>query len=167
MVEDQRRNGEVRGVIGEWKRKRVRRHRRQIPPMASASGGEVAPLQVQGDDGRRAAGPGEPDAEVSSDAARARPDVDDHEAASGRHAGEEPALERPRRAPRLLNEVQIAQRTDHLAVLETGVVEELLAGTPGRDEEAHAPPALTTSALFFEPKPMQLQSATLTSASRA
>ena len=77
-------------------------------------------------------------------------------------------LERPRRSPTAIHDVEILERPPHLLDRKVGVVEALAAGTPGRDERAHeaTSPVRMTRALFLEPKPMVLQRACSNDAGR-
>ena len=75
-------------------------------------------------------------------------------------------LEDARAPERRVDEVEVRERPRHLRVVQIRLIEEFPRGPAGRDKQAHANgsiasqlPLEITRALFFEPKPMQLQSA--------
>ena len=161
-MENERGNGPVDAAIREGKREGVRGRAGQ--PVCPA-GGEVPPLEVYGDDRSRPAFLREPPAEVTGDRPGAGADVHDHRPCSRSDLRGEPAGECARGSPGALHALQVPERARHLLGRERVVVEDLVRGLSGRDEEVTTP-RLTTSALFFDPKPMQLQSACSNDAAR-
>jgi hypothetical protein len=74
-------------------------------------------------------------------------------------------LQRAGAAPPPVDEREVLERAGHLLGRDLGVVEDLSRGLPPRNEETQFPRD-TTRALFFDPNPMQLQSACSKEAAR-
>src|SRR6266851_5009552 len=81
-------------------------------------------------------------------------------------AGGEVLLQDARVSPDTVDELEVFQRARHLLRRQAGLVEELERGAAGGDKKRHYACEIT-SALFFDPKPMQLHRACSKDALRA
>ena len=174
VVEEERRDGEVEGAVranGQLECVGRSGRRGGARRAMRAPGREVAPLQVEGDDARRRSR--RPREGLAAGRAATSPEpaptsrIETGRAPEGADPRHEVALERARSAPAAVDEAQVLERC--AASRRTGGRDRRAArgsaGAAGRGRLTAA--ALTTSALFFEPKPMQLQRACANEAGRA
>jgi len=170
-MEEQRRHDEVERPVPKRETQTVRRDgTNRVRRARHAADREVPPLQVHGHDADHQSRLPQTRGQPPGHGPRAGADVQngDRAAAEGPRPGHEVPLERTRRSPAAIHDVEILERPPHLLDRQVGVVEPLAAGAPGRDERAHeaTSPVRITRALFLEPKPMVLQRACSNDAGR-
>ncbi len=120
----------------------------------------MPPLQVEGRYLRVAAGGTEGPLESEGRLSGAGADIQNPgpTAAESAHPRDQMPFERPRAAPPAIDETQVFEGPPHLFGGQGRIIEVFGRGAARRDEKTQAG-LDSRSALFFEPNPMQLQSA--------
>ena len=121
----------------------------------------MSPLEIERDD--RCAVPGGTQAllKAGGDVAGAGPHIQNSNRpiAQSANARLQVPFQDARPSPVPVDQAQVLEVAPHLGARKIRIVESFAAGAARRDEEAQPSTRLSTSALFLEPKPMQLQRA--------
>ena len=185
MMKEESRDDPIGGARPQRKAERIGGEAASSVEGSMAARREVSPLQIDGDYADVESGPSDPLRQGARRHSRTGADVEQGEGGAARfpHSRNEVASERAGCSPPSVDVLEISQRPGHVVGRKRGIVDQLVGGTAGGDEEIQDSKFKiagrgfqsgiwnyafdTTSALFLDPKPIVLQSACSIEAERA
>ena len=187
MMKEESRDDPIGGARPQGKAERIGSEAASSVEGSMAARREVSPLQIDGDYADVESGSSDPLRQGARRHSRTGADVEQSEGGAARfpHSRNEVASERAGCSPPSVDVLEISQRPGHVVGRKRGIVEQLVGGTAGGDENGHVQDSKfkiagrgfqsgiwnyafdTTSALFLDPKPIVLQSACSIEAERA